>query len=78
MDIFKKDNTTVELINAYERMSHAPEHTYGLTTVSKVTIKRTSVYIIPFGEDYECEGGHHCEILTESEFNKRYSTKLLE
>lgn len=62
----------IELINVYEKFGNG----YTYTTpcgVAKIKQGKKYVYAIPYGEDYECEGGHYIEIITEEEFNNKYS-----
>ncbi len=71
----KQGKTKITLISCYEIMQNWKPKTYRTPqTVTKITTGKISHYIIPFGEDYECEGGHHCEILSEEEFTNNYST----
>lgn len=70
---------SIELIGVYERMQSFPNKTYTtMQTLAKVKTGRNEfVYLIPYGIDYECEGGHHIEILNQAEFENLYSpTKL--
>lgn len=65
---------TIELIYAYERMASWPDKTYDRATgLAKVKQGRKFVYIMPYGEDYECEGGHFVKILNQTEFDHLYS-----
>lgn len=59
----------IELIIARRRMHghNTPD------TLAKIKQGREFVYIMPYGEDYECEGGHHTEILNQAEFDSLYS-----
>ena len=64
----------IELITAYAKMKSFPSKTYSTAeTLAKVKLNREYVYIMPYGEDYECEGGHHVEILSQAEFDNLYS-----
>lgn len=69
----------IELIEVFERMTSNPEITYTTPqTLAKIKTGSEFVYIMPYGTDYECEDGHHCEILTQEEFEQGYSTTKLE
>jgi len=74
----QKGKTKIELVSAYEIMQSFKPKTYTTPqTLAKVTISKEVFYIMPYGEDYECEGGHHCEVLTSEEFNQMFSTELI-
>jgi hypothetical protein len=69
----------IELIAAYEVMQSFPPKTYTTPqTLAKVKQGREFVYLMPYGENYECEGGHHIEILNQAEFEARYSLEYVE
>lgn len=68
----------IELIVAYQKMQSFPNITYTTPdTLAKVRQGNKYVYIMPYGEDYECEGGHHVEILSQEEFDNIFSVELL-
>lgn len=62
----------IESLNAYHKFDGGITYNHA-DTVTRITHGKTILYIIPYGIDYECEGGHHTEELSEHEFNKRYS-----
>lgn len=68
----------VTLISAYQKMQSFPNKTYTTPdTIAKVKIGKEYVYLRPYGEDYECEGGHHVDILNQDEFDYLYSLNIL-
>jgi hypothetical protein len=71
------ENKNIELITVYEIMGQFAPATYTTPqTIAKVKQGRKFVYLIPYGEDYECEGGHHIEIIGQEEFERKYSLKI--
>ena len=68
----------IELITVYAKMQSFPNKTYTTReTLAKVKQGKEYVYLMPYGENYECEGGHHIEILSQAEFDYLYSLELL-
>lgn len=69
---------SVAIVTAYRKYGypvHDKEYTYDMPDSVAFVKKGDKVlyYIVPNGSGYECEEGHHCEVLLEHEFNKRYS-----
>jgi len=68
----------IKLIDAYEygnKRKGFTRWTYDRpSTVARVSDGANVVYLIPYGVDYECDGGHHVKQLTAAEFRKQYST----
>jgi hypothetical protein len=68
----------IELVSAYGKMQSFPGKTYQTPeTLARVKQGKEFIYLMPYGTDYECEGGHHIEILNQEEFNNLYSLEYL-
>lgn len=64
----------IELISAFSRMASFPGKTYSTsTTLARLKYGKKFVYLEPYGEGWECEGGHYIKILTQEEFDHLYS-----
>lgn len=66
----------IELITAYG-LHHAGGRTFAYTTPTTVALIIENAQIIhviePTCEDYECEGGFHCLVISIDEFDRHYS-----
>lgn len=65
-----------EYMNGIGRATGDARPTYSqITEVAKVKVGRKFQYVVPYGIDWECDGGHSVEVLTQEEFDKRFSIK---
>lgn len=67
----KMSKLIIEEIDAYKK--HSTFISAYPTGIVKIIHGKKIIYIMPYGVDYECEGGHFCQQLTEEEFNKAFS-----
>lgn len=71
--------------SAYERMSDkgvgycGNDRTYSRSLeIVILTQGNKKFYFVPYGEGYNCEGGIFLDILSQEEFDKKYSLEMLE
>jgi hypothetical protein len=68
----------IEVVTVWERMPGVARATYAQPTeVAKVKVGRKFQYVVPRGYDYECDYVPGVEILTQAEFDKRFSARVL-
>jgi len=64
----------IELISVYERMGSFRELTCSTPVgIAKIKIGKKYIYLIPRGYDYNCEGGHDIEQISQEKFDELYS-----